>query len=554
MTGRSHDGLATVIGVVTLLSLLAGTGGCGGDDPAPGGPGPPVTAGTKGQGTAPVQPPAPPAWKEPLAAAVKHLDNGRLDQAGEQLEAASVLLAKAGDTPGAKKDRIGLASLQTQLASAHEADVQRLAEEKTRRRAGRLAEAADLQKSGKLDEATRALEDVLAMAPTTAQRETVRTLKTTIESHRSARRRLGSWMKLLGSKTRSEVRAAQTQLRREPETVIPLLLEAVRSTDKPVLVKNTLELLRRLRRPQVAVPAMVGVLSRTDQQVNWPDAVREISLLKDSGAGPLLLAVLVQAGSPAQRAAVLKAIARAVDPPPETLLTLLPMLHADGVELEPALRAAYSVMRRHGQDDVVALRGLPAEVSEENVALLAGLPKRLEALAALKDKKQSAVVAAARGLAVLLGSLEPAALKGIKVVNAVGEYEDGKAVAVLDGKWIAAEPATIWRHPLGRPGTIILDLGAERTVTAIRIWNFNQAGGGHRGWKEIEIFVANSRTDLTPEFSGVVPPAPGADGTPDFSTTFPIAQVRGQYVILKAKSLWTSDSYSGLSEIQVIGY
>jgi hypothetical protein len=113
---------------------------------------------------------------------------------------------------------------------------------------------------------------------------------------------------------------------------------------------------------------------------------------------------------------------------------------------------------------------------------------------------------------------------------------------------------------LGKPGTIILDLGSEKTVTAIRVWNYNGSGQRDRGWKEVDVFVANSRTDLTPETSGIIPRAPGtvvaagAPPHPDFSIQLPVDQVQGRYVILKAKSLWVPSSFAGLAEIQVIGY
>ncbi len=537
------------------LGLLVTLPGCGGDDPPPGDG--PANAGTDAGGgkTDPQanQPPPPPAWTEPLNAAVDHLDHARLDEADEQLQAAEALLsaAEGGDekTAGDRK----LDSLKSQLASAREAEVRRLAGEKVRKRAERLATAKELQESGNLDEATAALDGVLSMAPTAEQRETVRELKAAIEAHRSARRRLGSWMKMLASKQRSEVRAAQNQLRRDPDTAIPLLLEAVRSQDK-LLVKNTLEMLRRLRRPELAIPAMVGVLSRTDQQASWPDAAREISRLKQAGAGPLLLPLLERAKTPAQRAMALGALAHVPDPPAETLLVLLPVLHTDGPELEPALRAAHNTMTRHGQDELVALRGLPAVVSAENLVLLAKLPGRLVAVTGRKGDENAGVVSAARALAVMLGAIAPAPLVGLKVVSSVGEFEGSSAAAVLDGKWGAAEPMTMWRHPLGKPGTIILDLGAEKTVTAVRVWNYNGQGSGERGWKEIDVFVANARTDLEPEARGVVPPAPGSDEKPDFSISFPVAQVRGRYVILKSRSLWSASGYAGLSEIQVIGY
>ena len=271
---------------VLVVVLVIGCGGDeGGDEPAvvpPGSTGQPVAS----------KPAERPAWLSPLESAERFLDNGALDRVAEQLGVAEKSLAEATDSKRVAEARVQLKELKLQLASAREAELERQAEEKQQRRAERLVEATELSKVGKLDEATRALEDVLSMTPTAAQRDTVRKLKDGIETHRAARRRLGSWMKMLGSKTRSEVRAAQNQLRRDPDTAIPLLIEAVRNPGKPVLVKNTLEMLRRLRRPEIAIPELVGVLGRTGQQANWPDAVRELSQLKDPGAGPLLLKLL----------------------------------------------------------------------------------------------------------------------------------------------------------------------------------------------------------------------------------------------------------------------
>lgn len=549
-----------------LLVLLVVLPGCGGGDDSvssvgdPGsGPGAAGSDRLAGSDTEPVQPPAP-AWSSPLELAADHLDHARFDAAQEQLQAAELSLSESASSDDKSSGVAEWKSLTASLASAREVERQRLAAENASKRAARLSEAQELQESGKLDEATAALDGVLSMAPTVEQRETVRRIAAAIEAHRSARRRLGSWMKMLGSKDRSEVRAAQNQLRRDPDTAIPLLLEAVRSLDQPQLVKNTLELLRRLKRPRLAVPAMVGVLSRAGQESSWPDAVREISRLKDPGAGPLLLPLLAKAKSPAHRAAVLMALSDVIDPPPDTLPVLLETLFTDGKELEPALRAAYTAMSRHGQDDLVALRGLPAQVDQATAELLIKLPGRLVELSALSKPEQATTARAAKRLAVLIGVIEPAAFVGVQVVSSVGQYDDSPAAAVVDGKWDADNLQSGWRHPLGKPGTIILDLGSEKTVTAIRVWNYNGSGQRDRGWKEVDVFVANSRTDLTPEASGIIPRAPGtvvAAGTPphpDFSIQLPVDQVQGRYVILKAKSLWVPSSFAGLAEIQVIGY
>ena len=233
---------------------------------------------------------------------------------------------------------------------------------------------------------------------------------------------------------------------------------------------------------------------------------------------------------------------------------MVSVLHQDGPELVPALRAAYTAMTRHGQDDLLALRGLPADLDEKTLQKINALPERLVEIAGRKDESQVEEARAARMLAVLIGVIEADVLAGVKVVSATANYDKSLPTAVLDGKWDTEDVATGWQHVLNKPGTIILDLGTEKTVTAVRVWNYNGQGQRDRGWKEVDVFVSKSRTDLTPEFSGIIPRAPGANDQPDFSIVLPVDQVNGRYVILKARSLWSPSTFAGLSEIQVIGY
>jgi hypothetical protein len=88
----------------------------------------------------------------------------------------------------------------------------------------------------------------------------------------------------------------------------------------------------------------------------------------------------------------------------------------------------------------------------------------------------------------------------------------------------------------------------------VRIWNLNEASGAQRGWKDVEIFVSDSPTEADSIAKGIVPPAPGAADTPDYSTLVPVPFARGRYVRLQAKKLWTTDTHTGLSEIQVLGF
>ena len=132
--------------VVSLLSMLSG---CGGEES------PPDATPTPGSGASaadvdipdgqPQPSPPPRPWIEPLESAVDHLDHARLDEADKQLQAAETLLADAGDGDDTDADTGRLESLKKQLASAREAEVDRLAEEKSRKRAERLTEAKELQ-------------------------------------------------------------------------------------------------------------------------------------------------------------------------------------------------------------------------------------------------------------------------------------------------------------------------------------------------------------------------------------------------------------------------
>ena len=86
------------------------------------------------------------------------------------------------------------------------------------------------------------------------------------------------------------------------------------------------------------------------------------------------------------------------------------------------------------------------------------------------------------------------------------------------------------------------------------MWNFNQPGGVHRGWKDVDVYVSNIKSELTPSSSGIIPPAPGVADPQDYSTVIPVGFVRGRYVKLKSQSVWRRDSHMGLSEIQGLGF
>jgi hypothetical protein len=217
----------------------------------------------------------------------------------------------------------------------------------------------------------------------------------------------------------------------------------------------------------------------------------------------------------------------------------------------------YHAIRVHRQYDLPARRGFDHVLTPEQQQRLAQFPERLAQLLErpAEDEAAAVVVQAAKVLACATRQLAPPSLGDVQLHYAPAEAPDGPAAAVLDGVWNSVDLETMWRHPVAQPSTITLDLGQTRTVAGVRIWNFNQASGAERGWKAVDIRVSDSPTEIIdPIAKGHVPQAPGAADTPDYSTTVPVPFARGRYVRLRAAELWKSDGYTGLSEVQVLGF
>ena len=495
----------------------------------------------------PVKPP-PVEEKQPTAAesldvAAGHLATGQLEDAGKALAAV-----ESGKEQLSSADAERLMGLLFQLQEKQD-------EQANQSREAKIAEAEAAVTNGELEAATALVETVLAAGPSQEQVEEANALKATIEDRRKVQRELRSALRLLSSDKRSDVRAARTQLWDQAEVALPLLLKSLDSDD-PVLVENALEILRMFNQPERTVPAMVAVLSRPEQSACWPAAIREITKAQHPGAGESLLALALSAKSAEQKSAALTALSGVVDPPPATLVALLPLVYSDGPELAAALGAIHHSVIVNKQADVAARRGLDAELSEEEQERLNGLSERLAAIVAADagGGTSSPAAQAAMTLGVVTRQITPLPLSIVAVARVVGEDAAGPAAGVLDGVWNSTDVKTMWRHPIGKPASIVLDLGAERTVTGVRIWNYNEAGIAYRGWKEVEIFVSPTPSLLSPVTEGLVPIAPGAADTPDYSVTLQVPFVRGRYVKLQPRQMWQPDGPSGLSEVQVIGF
>lgn len=480
---------------------------------------------------------------EMLSQAGKKLKARDLDGALEQLSTLKKQAKKLS-----KKDAGELANLESQLEElvSQRADGQR---------AANLTRARDLLAAGDLENSMQALESLFSSGPTQEQLDAGNKLKREIERRRKVRRELKVAMQLLASSDRGEVRSGQSRLWQEKEDSLPLLLDAV-TTDNPTLVTNALEMLRRMNEPGKTLPAMLGVLARENQEQSWPAAVQEIQRMAQPGAGEPLLKLVQTSTHAAQRVAALQALTGVPDPPAETLLGLLPMLYKDGPDLGAALACACRAVQFHHQEDLSAQRGLPSSISTEALDQLAQLKSRLEAIIAAGSKGDALDenARAALTLAVATRLLEPHVLTGVTIVNVSAENPDTPGTAVLDGVWNSVELATMWRHAVQQRGSLVFDLGSERTVSSVKIWNYNEPAGMHRGWKEVEIFVSDSPAPLTPVAEGIVAVAPGAKDTPDYGSLIPVPLVRGRYVKLQARSVWREDLYKGISEVQISGF
>ena len=484
-------------------------------------------------------------WAKLIAEAERALEQDDLEAVRKSIGSLEEL-ANSEPAPGAEQ----LAALDELRAGLEEKTAAVAAKE----REARLSEVPGLIETGRLDDAVAALDFAASRAPTDEERQQITDHRARIEEIRAAQRKLGAWMKLLGSETRSEVRAAQAELVAEPEAALPLLTASAQTPGDATLVKNSLEALRLLRRPSATLPAMVAVLESPEQEASWEDAAEAIKRCDAAGAGPELLDLARTSEIPAQREIALTTLSDVPDPPQETLLRLLPMMFSDGPELAAVLRCAAHSVRVNGQEDLLGLRGFVKPPTADELKLLTQLPARLESLMASEAEEQSEAARMARVLAIETRQVSPAPLADVSVFSVSAEYPENPKEAVLDGVWNSTDLATMWCYPVSADGILILDLGEERTVTAVKLWNLNQPGGQTRGWKQVEVFVSPTPTALQPDATGVVPMAPGAEETSDYGVIVSVPAVRGRYVKLKANELWNSSNFSGLAEVQVFGF
>jgi len=420
-----------------------------------------------------------------------------------------------------------------------------------------LVEVKKLVAAENWDAATALLASILEKADEgPAQREAA-ALRAHVEKQVANLRELREAVDQLGGDG-PQVEAARLRLWRDSDRALPLLMAGL-TDGSPAQVRGILQLLRERNEPTATLSAVSGVLDRPDASEAWPAALEELSRLRTPQAGERLLKLTLEAKTPEQRSAALKALAVSVEPPAKTFRALLPTLQQDGPELPFALEAAARGAFLHRQQDLLTGRVLrDGSLNADEKKQLAGLPARLIALSeGLKANPRPATAVGAAMLASALGVTLAPALTGVRVVGCCGEEVNGPVAGVIDGVWDVVDhnARTSWYDAGTVPNPwIVFDLGESRTVAGVRIWNFNSAGLTDRGWREVDVFVTDDLADVPPAASGVVPKAFGRKDYGDYSDTIPVPFARGRYVKLQARTLWSDQKVSGLSEVQILGW
>jgi len=485
-------------------------------------------------------------WDGLIRQAQADIEAGRIDDAQKKLAELDKIYI-----PPAKPDeaqKAALTALTKQVSEFRAANM-------GRERAAKLAEAQTLFKDGKFEEAEKAASLVLNLAPTLEQENLAKQLGTAIDERRKSRRGLESSMRFLNSDDPREVASARLQLPQRPDDAMPLLIEASADATKPKLVQRALALMVQIDRPKLSIPAMVAILKRPEQKENWPDAIQALERANKPGAGELLLDLALKAPTPEGQVAALTALSKVVDTPQRTVPALLPLVSDSGPVSAAALAAITHAVQALDQTDLVARRSLDATLTTEDQKNLGELPSRLLKLSAGGEGIAPEVQQQAKALAAAVHLINPEPLKGVAILRTGSAVPESPATAAVDGVWNSIDPATMWCYPATGRGTILLDLGSERTVTGVRIWNLNTANAATLGWKEVRVIVSSDPSEVRSPKLGQVPPAPATANSTDYSVLIPVGVQRGRYVEIAAISLWgTAEGNSGLAEIQVLGF
>ncbi|HEY1066359.1 MAG TPA: discoidin domain-containing protein, partial [Pirellulales bacterium] len=300
-------------------------------------------------------------------------------------------------------------------------------------------------------------------------------------------------------------RQAEETLWSNPRLAARSLAERLTGEPDGPRAARGLDLLRRLREPKAirqVLQARVAPPSETASSVALAALAAESPAV---GAGPVLLQIATVDSSEYRPLGAWSLLAVVPDPPTETFAAVAPELLRDREPLAAQLRAAANAARINRQTDLIGRRNLSALTPAQESAISA-LPARLAELAARKAETpaEKAIVAAASELSATLGLTESAPLLNLKIMAASVGKEAGPVESLIDGEWGSNEAEKNWRPRSDEANFVVIDLGAERQVDGVRLWNYNVKGQGYEAWKVAEIYVGDDPSTLHLAGTGVV--------------------------------------------------
>lgn len=487
--------------------------------------------------TIPAEPPAKSdAFLQDVEKIRKLLAEEKLDQAAQSLAA----LAASTELTSEQKET--LAELEQALKIEDDRKNPMIKE--------RIDRARTQMDSRQFDAALKLVAELKDQELSVMQQAELDELAEQLQQRHDQYQRLNQAAQQLVSQDETTRTTAKQQLWSHAKATAPVLLDAL-SENNPQLVAAAIDMLYRMRSPQLAA-RLVEVLSRPDQARCWPTVVEAFQKYPLPEAAEGLLQLATSSDSAPQRQAALKALAAVPQLPEETFLKLLPLLYAEDPS-PSAFLAAGQAAWQHKHHDFMTLRTFSPDLSAQQKERLRRLPEHIDKLTRSQNKP---LAQAAGRLAAAALLKTPPALQGVQVMAVSGEQDKYPATGLLDGKWRDTEGPTQWVHQSSGPAWVVLDLGEERTVAGLKIWNFfGKEYETRRGFKDIEIMVTNDPAANETPIKAIVPRAPQEKDEPgDFGWVIRLPFLRGRYVILRGLSTHDGRQQGGLSELQVLGF
>lgn len=538
-------------------ALVAAAAGCGKPVEAPP-PSTPAAASTSAPSAAvstpPAAPPTPPtpaatpdeAVVQEIRGAVEALDSGRLDDAQARLDALRPLRRALPPVvrsylEGVDKELAALRADHSQAAALEEIEA-----------------LQSLVAAGSLEEVRRRLPAVESAPASPGVKSRLAKLKQALrneaERQERLRQELEAWLRSPGPSP-----AAETSFWGAPRASAAALAQSLSTPPAPAAagaaprdLRRGLDLLLRLQASSGSSEAVWRAALAPELSGAWlgPPSLLETHA-EIVGLGPLLLERATHSpeskAEDARAVLCLELLQRTADPPVDVFPRLLALAFVDSPRLGPALSAAARSAWRHGQRDLVGRRGLESLSSEDQVRL-EKLPARLKGLV---DAEDASIRRGARELSAALGLRPPKKLEKVSVSAASGSNPDQPPAAVLDGVWNSVKPENSWRPYTRGAAWIVLDLGVSRTLSHVKLWNYNTADGALYGWREGFAVVSDDPGGSAGAVAFELPRAPGKSDPPDYGKMIELPFSRGRYLRLECRASYLGEPRGGLTEAEL---